>query len=143
MHPTKTMDTTHEALLNTCRQFLKEYLLDSNKPTVTKEEIIKSLFDLNPNIKSGEVIIHTEEGEVKQVYNFKYKRSEYPEQYVWRKAVLNRDNHTCQRCNKNKELHVHHKERWVDSPTLRFSVDNGITLCEKCHKLVHNKEITF
>jgi 5-methylcytosine-specific restriction endonuclease McrA len=135
--------STKEEVINMCHQFLREYLLDSNKPIVTKEEIVKSLFDLTPNIKSCVVTIHTEEGEVKQVYNLRYRRSEYPEQYVWRKAVLKRDNHTCQRCKKNTELHVHHKERWVDAPALRFSVDNGITVCRKCHKLIHKKGLLF
>lgn len=60
-------------------------------------------------------------------------------QYVaWRKAVYARDNATCQRCGK-KECYVnaHHIRPWALFPADRFDVDNGVTLCVKCHKAVH------
>ena len=34
---------------------------------------------------------------------------------------------------KSVTLHAHHKENFADNPDLRFDVDNGITLCDKCH----------
>lgn len=52
---------------------------------------------------------------------------------AWRRAVLNRDGHQCQRCGSKSDLHAHHIQRWSKRPDLRFEVANGITLCASCH----------
>lgn len=58
----------------------------------------------------------------------------------WRKAVLKRDHYTCQICGKRGgKLNAHHKKRFSKYKELRLSVDNGITLCETCHKSLHRK----
>ena len=60
----------------------------------------------------------------------------------WRKKVLSRDKYTCQmpNCKKKKNLQVHHIKKWSSASTLRFEIDNGITLCYNCHKEVTNNE---
>ena len=60
----------------------------------------------------------------------------------WRKRVLSRDKYTCQmpNCKKKKNLQVHHIKKWSSASTLRFEIDNGITLCYNCHKEVTNNE---
>ena len=60
---------------------------------------------------------------------------------IWRKTVYERDNYTCQCCGDNKghNLNAHHLANWADNPTLRYELDNGITLCETCHKAFHKK----
>lgn len=81
----------------------------------------------------------------------------------WRDKVYKRDNYTCQNCGKNKKLIAHHikymQEIIIDFLKLysQFSliedketlvrlslsyepfwnIDNGITLCESCHKIIH------
>ena len=56
----------------------------------------------------------------------------------WRKSVFERDDYTCQFCGrKDKGLNAHHIKRFVDYPTLRLDVDNGLTLCEECHINIH------
>lgn len=71
-----------------------------------------------------------------------YEREVQPE---LRKLVLERDNYTCQReeCNKsqandpNLVLHCHHIFPLNEDPIGSADIDNCITLCEDCHKWVH------
>ena len=52
--------------------------------------------------------------------------------------VINRDECTCQSCGcKNKRMVVHHIKGFEHFPHLRFDIDNGITLCIKCHNHFH------
>ena len=61
-----------------------------------------------------------------------------PELTKWRKAVLEHDNDTCQKCKvKGGELEAHHILPWALFPELRFEVENGITLCKTCHDRYH------
>lgn len=67
----------------------------------------------------------------------------------WRKNVYVRDNYTCQICDnrstKNSAvvLNAHHVVRFSEDECLRFDINNGITLCEDCHKLTYGKEQDF
>ena len=58
-----------------------------------------------------------------------------PEHDKWSLAVKLRDNFTCQECGSQdrRELHAHHKKSWTTHPRLRYVLDNGETLCIKCH----------
>lgn len=61
-----------------------------------------------------------------------------PELKIWRKAILRRDNYTCQITNcKSNRLIVHHIEGWTTNKELRFVTSNGITLCKLIHTLFH------
>ncbi len=64
-------------------------------------------------------------------FSLEYKR--------WRFDVFARDRFTCQDCGDNKggNLNAHHKKSFADFPELRFSLDNGISLCETCHEKIH------
>lgn len=58
----------------------------------------------------------------------------------WRKQVYERDNYTCQECKtRGVKLNAHHIKQWCNNIKLRFDINNGITLCEKCHKKIHSK----
>ena len=63
------------------------------------------------------------------------------ERNKWRNKVYKRDNYTCKICGDNTggNLNAHHINSRNLYPEQRFSVDNGITLCETCHKKFHKK----
>jgi 5-methylcytosine-specific restriction endonuclease McrA len=59
---------------------------------------------------------------------------------LWREAVFSRDGWTCQECGKRGGiLNAHHIKSFAYFPELRFSIDNGRTLCKKCHTGAHKK----
>ena len=61
-----------------------------------------------------------------------------PEYKEWRKVIFRRDNYTCKVCGKNGvRLAAHHIVPYAINKKLRFDVDNGITLCNECHKEFH------
>jgi 5-methylcytosine-specific restriction endonuclease McrA len=51
----------------------------------------------------------------------------------WRRKVFERDGYKCLECGTTEKLHPHHIVSWKASEELRFSVDNGKTLCASCH----------
>lgn len=59
---------------------------------------------------------------------------------LWREAVFERDDFTCQDCGlRGVVLHGHHIKGWAEYPELRYDVSNGQTLCEKCHLKTRKK----
>lgn len=72
----------------------------------------------------------------------------------WRLKVLERDNFKCQECGGSINLHVHHKkslalmvEEYKETfkklnvhDDVFYQIDNGKTLCKKCHKEVHKRQ---
>lgn len=58
---------------------------------------------------------------------------------LWREAVFDRDNYTCQNCGiKGIYVTAHHIKSWKNYPNLRYEIDNGLTLCELCHSKTDN-----
>ena len=64
-----------------------------------------------------------------------------PEYKAWRRAVYERDAFTCRSCGDSSggNLHAHHILPFATHQQLRLSVENGVTLCEPCHKAEHAK----
>ncbi|MDC7770332.1 HNH endonuclease [Priestia megaterium] len=60
---------------------------------------------------------------------------------LWRKAVYERDDYTCQCCKDSKggNLTSHHLDSWDWCRERRLDIDNGITLCKTCHLDFHSK----
>lgn len=79
----------------------------------------------------------------REKFPFEKTNSDYrncKEYSSWRSKVFERDNFTCQICKKvGGTLNAHHIKPFKDYPLLRFDVDNGITLCESCHKELHKR----
>jgi len=68
-----------------------------------------------------------------------YERARFGGQ---KKAVLNRDNHSCQRCGKTgKHLAIHHINGRGESGSMGEAdnrMENLVTLCHSCHRYVHH-----
>lgn len=62
--------------------------------------------------------------------NYKYRK--------WRSDVLERDG-KCVECGCTENLVAHHIKEFALYPLLRFELDNGITLCDECHKRLHKE----
>ena len=60
----------------------------------------------------------------------------------WSLAVLAKDRWTCQKCGyRGRSLVAHHIIRWSDNTSLRFDVENGMTLCRPCHCEIHKPRL--
>ena len=66
----------------------------------------------------------------------------YPEYNDWRKEVYKRDNYTCQCCGvvgNGHNLNAHHIYGYTEYKDLGTDINNGVTLCEDCHKRYHKQ----
>lgn len=67
---------------------------------------------------------------------------------IWRNRVFIRDNYTCQCCGKvGGDMNAHHLDGYHWCKDGRTDIDNGVTLCKKCHDDFHllygNKNNTY
>lgn len=71
-----------------------------------------------------------------------YRNFNDPKYVEWRNSVYKRDKYKCQwpNCTLKSKLNAHHINKWSEFPSLRFVVDNGITLCRYHHKLIKDQE---
>lgn len=82
----------------------------------------------HPNWKGGKVSANK-----KVRFSVEYK--------LWREAVYQRDNWTCQLCGqRGGDLEADHIKSFADHIDLRLEVSNGRTLCYKCHRKVTSEQ---
>lgn len=56
----------------------------------------------------------------------------------WRDAVFQRDDYTCRKCKtRGALLNAHHIFNYSSHKNLRINVQNGVTLCTRCHRDFH------
>lgn len=82
----------------------------------------------NPNFKPHKTDEERESGRLIEGYG------------IWRDSVYKRDNYICQCCgfDKGGTLVAHHLNGYSWFKEGRTDVNNGITLCETCHKEFHS-----
>lgn len=115
---------------------------------------------IGADLKSGKTrscgCLATEFKQIKGILHHNYKQHlhlikeeidrKYPAYIDWRNSIYKRDNYSCMCCkvdaNKLRQnelkIHAHHIKNFKDYPDCRIDLDNGITLCEKCHLLFHS-----
>ena len=66
--------------------------------------------------------------------------------YRFSKKVRELDNNMCRHCGKvgeYNELHAHHIIRRSTTLTLANEPNNGILLCARCHRLIHEYKLSM
>ena len=114
--------TTCEEVLNRLEQYKLDIIRDIDNYTIT----ITRIRDHHKNdleiLTKARTIVNLD------------KRKKY-----WRDGVILRDHYTCQRCGSHDDLTVHHIIPKVKcDEDLRWSDNNGITLCMECHREWHD-----
>jgi hypothetical protein len=79
---------------------------------------------------------------IRELYPSKSRKSRNcKEERLWRKAVFERDNYTCQECGaKDITLNAHHIISYLKDDS-RWLLENGKTLCVYCHRKVNHQKI--
>lgn len=104
----------------------------------TKDKISNKLrgrFRGRDNPQWKENATHRFRNTISQTYEYK----------EWRKAIFKRDNYSCRCCGKVSEgdIQAHHIFPVETHRDLIFDINNGITLCKKCHQSVKGKELLY
>lgn len=79
-------------------------------------------------------------------HNTRQKEHKLLKYKLWRSAIFEYDNYTCQMPNCNTGctyVEPHHIYKWSKYPDKRYDLNNGITLCRICHKSILGKEENF
>ena len=109
-----------------------------------KEVVLRVLSDLRKILNVTRVVIEQVKFDIssmiagRKLTGTDYQQKRY-EGKNFREKVLKRDNYTCQICGSRENLEAHHIIPKSKGGT--NLVKNGITLCEDCHKAVHEGKI--
>lgn len=115
----------------------KGYWAGKKRPSPTKETKYRMSQAQKKRVQEGKH--HLWKGGITP-YHKKVRTS--LEHKIWSNAIYKKDNWTCRLCGKKcrkGNIIAHHLHLFSDFPELRFSLNNGITLCRSCHCKIHNK----
>jgi hypothetical protein len=75
------------------------------------------------------------------ITNSNQKLRNDPRLIEWRKKVFERDKYKCVECNDKGFLHAHHIIPLSEDYSKAFDLENGKTVCVKCHEKIHGRFI--
>lgn len=102
----------------------------NSDPASVRKSVIKRRFQPRPNMTGNKNPAWR--GGITPVNKIVRKSIDYR---IWRESVFERDNWTCVTCKKRGvELNADHIKPFSLFINLRFSLENGRTLCVSCHK---------
>jgi 5-methylcytosine-specific restriction endonuclease McrA len=134
-----------ELQLNNSRDITrKNYCSYSCRGKVTGKNVnMQLLWDKNNTPEINAKKAHYKENHPKWIPNReKVKNRARPEMVEWRNFIFSRDRFMCQNCSTvGGKLHAHHKAPYSLFPKLKWEKDNGVTLCETCHKQIHKAAV--
>lgn len=125
LNPAKTLEV---------KQILSKQKLGKNNPFYGKHKSAEFKRKMSERLK-GEGN-HNWKGGITPINEKIRKSLEYK---LWRTAVYERDDYACVFCGNRQAkghkvvLNADHIKPFCDYPELRFAIDNGRTLCKKCH----------
>ena len=59
----------------------------------------------------------------------------------WSRSIKKLDNNMCKICDSTEKLHAHHLFPKALFPEMALDINNGITLCNKCHYRIHGYDL--
>ena len=74
------------------------------------------------------------------LFNMNSKQYQYA-LISWSKTIKKLDNNMCKLCDSTENLNAHHLYPKKDFPYISLDLNNGITLCRKCHCAIHELDI--
>lgn len=84
-------------------------------------------------------VLLTKERDYNKIQELKQHRSRKSVEYIdFINDVLKRDGYNCRICGSNEKMNVHHLDGYNWCIEKRIDIDNGITLCKKCHTNFHS-----
>lgn len=118
------------------KESTKKKISKSNSGKVRTEEVKRKLSLARKGKHSGDKCVWWKGGISTEDNRLRHSE----EMGLWRLSVYERDKFTCQKCHKiGGQLNPHHIRNFSSTPKLRFVTNNGITLCQKCHRKFHHK----
>jgi ribosomal protein S27AE len=147
-----TIEDVREIFSEVGYVLLEEHYTDNSTPLKFKcprhpeKDTVTTLKSLLKGTRCRYCYLESFRGENHPAYNHnltdeerEYKRY-YPDYYEWRRKVFERDKYSCVGCGDSKggNLIAHHKDGYGWCKERRTDVDNGVTLCESCHKEFHS-----
>ena len=99
-----------------------------------EKEILSTSIRCNKTKSCGCLLLSKKTPEELQKTN----RRDWPGRKKWTRAILEKFNFKCAKCNGNNKLEAHHILNFISHLDQRNDIENGICFCFCCHKKFHH-----